>query len=111
MNNMKLHLNKLYGQMVSKLADKQEKAVRKIFKHESDGHKKNCTIIVIQNSGKHNTTNIYNLDDYRVATAICNLLDNTRYTECHYSTKDNTSLYHLYADTDSAGGTYKYDTH
>lgn len=105
---MKLQLNSLYGKMCSKLTDEEEKFVRKCFKHETESHKKNCTIIVIQNSGRYNHTNIYKFDDYRVATGICNILDNTRYTECHYSTKDNTSFYDkagelLYADTDSTG--------
>lgn len=37
---------------------------------------KNCTITIEQTSGEHGTTCIYRLDDYRVATAICNILDN-----------------------------------
>ena len=100
-NKMKLHLNSLYGKCVSKLTDEQEKFVLKCFKRESDNDTKNCTIIVIQNSGRHNTTNTYHFNDYRVATAICNILDNNRFTECHYSTQDNSSMYD-YADTDSA---------
>ena len=40
----------------------------------------NCTIVVEQkvsdNKINNVTTAIYTLDDYRVATAICNLLDN-----------------------------------
>ena len=36
----------------------------------------NCTIVVEQKDSNKITTAIYTLDDYRVATAICNLLDN-----------------------------------
>ena len=37
---------------------------------------KNCRIIIEQNEGDERNTNVYELDDYRVATAICNILDN-----------------------------------
>ena len=37
---------------------------------------KNCTITIEQKQGDHVTTCIYKLNDYRVATAICNILDN-----------------------------------
>ena len=37
---------------------------------------KNCRIIIEQNEGDERNTNIYELDDYRIATAICNILDN-----------------------------------
>lgn len=37
---------------------------------------KNCVITIEQTSDDHVTTCIYKLDDYRVATAICNILDN-----------------------------------
>lgn len=82
---IKKHLNSLYGKMVQR---------------ENSTHTKNCTITITQTTGKHTTINTYKLDDYRVATAICNILDNVRYTERHYTTQDNTSLYD-YADTDS----------
>lgn len=36
----------------------------------------NCTIVVEQKDSNKITTAIYTLDDYRVATAICNILDN-----------------------------------
>lgn len=101
MNNlMKMHLNSLYGKMVQPLTDAEEKFVRKIFKHENDSHTKNCTITITQTIGKHTSISTYKLDDYRVATAICNILDNVRYTERHYTTQDNISLY-KYTDTDS----------
>lgn len=98
---MKLHLNSLYGKMASKLTDEEEKFVRKVFKHERDNLVKNCTITITQNMGKHVSINTYKLDDYRIATAICNILDNVRYAERHYTSQDNSSLYY-YADTDSA---------
>ena len=98
--SMKLHLNSLYGKMAHSLTDAEEKFVRKVFKHENDNHTKNCTITITQTTGKHTSISTYKLDDYRVATAICNILDNVRYTERHYTTQDNTSLYD-YADTDS----------
>lgn len=99
---MKLHLNSLYGKMVSHLTDSEEKFVRKCFKHENDNHTKNCTITITQNMGKHVSINTYKLDDYHVATAICNILDNVRYTERHMTTQDNTSCYIPFIDTDSA---------
>ena len=99
---MKLHLNSLYGKMVSKLTDEQEKFVLKTFKRETNSHIKNCTITITQNMGKHVSINTYKLDDYRVATAICNILDNIRYTERHITSQDNTSLLRNYIDTDSA---------
>lgn len=99
-SKMKLYLNSLYGKMVSNLADNEEKFVRKCFKHENDNHEKNCTITITQNIGKHVSINTYKLDDYRVATAICNILDNVRYTERHYTSQDNTSLYN-HIDTDN----------
>ena len=100
-NAMKLHLNSMYGKMVSQLSDSEEKFVRKVFKHERDNHVKNCTITITQNMGKHVSINTYKLDDYRVATAICNLLDNVRYTERHMTTQVNTSYYTPFIDTDS----------
>ena len=100
-NAMKLYLNSLYGKMVSKLTDEQEKFALKCFKHAKDGHIKNCTITITQVSGNHVSIHTYKLDDYRVATAINNILDNVRYTECHYTSQDKSSLYD-YIDTDSA---------
>lgn len=37
---------------------------------------KNCTIAIEQRNGKYQRTTLYHLDDYRVAQAICNILDN-----------------------------------
>lgn len=37
---------------------------------------KNCTIAIEQRNGKYQRTTLYQLDDYRVAQAICNILDN-----------------------------------
>lgn len=99
-SKMKLYLNSLYGKMVTKLADNEEKFVRKCFKHENDNHEKNCTITIAQVMGKQVSINTYKLDDYRVATAICNILDNVRYTERHYNNYDLSSDY-TYIDTDS----------
>ena len=62
---MKLHLNSLYGKMVSKLTDSEEQFVRKVFKHERDNDIKNCTITITQNVGKYVSINTYKLDDYR----------------------------------------------
>lgn len=39
----------------------------------------NCTIIVEQKDSNKITTAIYTLDDYRVATAVCNILDNVEH--------------------------------
>lgn len=83
---MKIHLNSMYGKMVQ---------------HENNKCTKNCTIIITQTTGKHTSIIKYKFDDYRVATAICNILDNIRDTEKHYTSQDNTSIY-KYADTDSA---------
>lgn len=97
---MKLHLNSLYGKMVSNLTDDEEKFVRKCFKHENDNHEKNCTITIAQVMGEQVSINTYKLDDYRVATAICNILDNVRYTERHHNNYNLSSDY-TYTDTDS----------
>lgn len=99
-SKMKLYLNSLYGKMVSKLSDNEEKIVRKCFKHENNNQEKNCTITIAQVMGNIVSINTYKLDDYRVATAICNILDNVRYTETHYAKHDLSSSY-TYADTDS----------
>lgn len=47
----------------------------------------NCTIIVEQKDSYKMTTNIYTLDDYRVATAICNILDNVENVNKDYSVR------------------------
>lgn len=36
----------------------------------------NCTIVIEQKEGDTIRQNIYQLNDYRVAQAICNILDN-----------------------------------
>lgn len=36
----------------------------------------NCTIVIEQKEGDIVRQNIYQLDDYRVAQAVCNILDN-----------------------------------
>ena len=87
--------------MVSKLTDSEEQFVRKVFKHERDNHTMNCTITITQTMGRHVSIHTYKLDDYRVATAICNILSNVRYTECYTETQDNASYYRPYMNTDS----------
>lgn len=47
----------------------------------------NCTIIVEQKDSNKITTAIYTLDDYRIATAICNILDNVESTAKNYSVR------------------------
>lgn len=37
---------------------------------------KNCRIIIEQTEDDEGNTHIYEFNDYRVATAICNILDN-----------------------------------
>ena len=37
---------------------------------------KNCVIAIEQRKGKSIHTRVYKLNDYRIATAICNILDN-----------------------------------
>lgn len=37
---------------------------------------KNCVIAIEQRKGKSLHTRVYKLNDYRIATAICNILDN-----------------------------------
>lgn len=50
----------------------------------------NCTIVVEQKESDNNinkvTTAIYTLNDYRVATAICNILDNVENVHKDYYT-------------------------
>lgn len=38
--------------------------------------KKNCQIVVKQKEGDNTTVHLFEFDDYRVATAVCNLLWN-----------------------------------
>ena len=47
----------------------------------------NCTIVVEQKDGDKITTAIYTLDDYRVATAIQNIMDNVSNVEKEWTVR------------------------
>ena len=88
--NKKMKLNAIYGKLVTEYFDK------------------NCSITVTRKEGKTVTTQEYFFDDYRIAYAVANILDNLTCVERYYATKDNASFYDkvgeiLYADTDSIG--------
>ena len=38
--------------------------------------KKNCSIVITQRTEKGEDTEVFTFDDYRTATALCNLLHN-----------------------------------
>lgn len=37
---------------------------------------KNCTILIEQSEGNKVKSSVYRTDDYRIATALCNILNN-----------------------------------
>ena len=47
----------------------------------------NCTLVVEQKDGDKITTAIYTFDDYRVARAIENIMDNVNYVKKDYSVR------------------------
>lgn len=44
----------------------------------------NCRIVVIQKDGDNDKEYLFDFDDYRVATAICNLLCNIENVNVNY---------------------------
>lgn len=93
---MKCKLNRLYGKCITSLSQDELKQIYHYSSTYADTdsiHTKqhNCTITITMREQNHTSVMNYDFDDYRIAVAFDNILNNIRYVK-PYRTKQGDKL-------------------